>query len=88
MARAYVQAKDFDQAVAAFEEAVAQKPADPDVFFDAGLAYKSMRDYGRAAEMFRSVTRMKPSNRAAYTQLAAVSALHFLDRGSSEGNDD
>jgi len=88
MARAYMKAQELDRAVLEFEEAVAKGEAEPEVYFDAGLAYKHLRDYARAKSMFKSVTQIAPSNKAAYTQLAAVSALHFLDRVSPEGTDD
>ena len=63
-------------------------PGDAEVFFEAGLAYKQLRNYGRAAELFRKVTRMAPSHTAVYTQLAAVSAMHFLDRVTPAGSDE
>jgi cellulose synthase operon protein C len=80
MAHAYLAQHDLESAVAAFEDAIDKHPKAAEVYFDAGMAYKKLRDYGRAASMFKKATRLAPGSAAAYTQLAAVSALHFLDR--------
>jgi tetratricopeptide (TPR) repeat protein len=88
LGQVHAAAGELDGAIAAYDAALERAPEVAEVCFDAGLAYKQRRDYGRASELFRTAVRLSPKHTAAYTQLAAVSALHFLDRatpGDGEG---
>jgi len=84
LGRAHAAAGAFDRAVDAYQAALARQSDLTPAYFDAGLALKELRQYGRAAEMFRQALRLAPSNTAAYAQYAAVSALNFLDRATHD----
>ena len=69
-----------EQAIAALEAARERDPQDPEIFHALGLAYKLLREYGQATQMFRSELRLTPTSPKAYAQYAAVSAMHFVNR--------
>lgn len=69
-----------EQAIAALEAARDRAPQDPEIFHSLGLAYKMLREYDQATQMFRSELRLTPMSPKAYAQYAAVSAMHFVNR--------
>lgn len=73
----------LDEAAAALDAALEHKPSQAEIYYDAGMVAKERRDYAHALAMFKQAMRLSPSNPAAYTQFAAVSALHFLDRSAA-----
>jgi tetratricopeptide (TPR) repeat protein len=84
MARLHEGKGRLREAAEAYAEAVAREPDAGDVYFEAGLVQKKLREYGRAAELFKRATKKSPGLGSAYTQLATVSALHFLDRSTAQ----
>lgn len=69
-----------ERAIAALEAARERDSQDPEIFHALGLAYKMLREYEQATQMFRSELRLTPMSPKAYAQYAAVSAMHFVNR--------
>lgn len=73
-------AQQPEEAVAALEAARERDGQNPEVFHQLGLAYKLLREYEQATQMFRTALRLAPMSPKAYAQYAAVSAMHFVNR--------
>jgi tetratricopeptide (TPR) repeat protein len=78
-ARAELLARDPDAAIAPLERALAQKPGDPDLLAELGIAYalsaetqNRSADYARAAQVLVRSLAAKPDNPAAVFNLALV----------------
>jgi tetratricopeptide (TPR) repeat protein len=78
-ARAELLARDPDAAIATLERAQAQKPGDPDLLADLGIAYalsaetpNRAADYARAAQVLVRSLAAKPDNAEAVFNLALV----------------
>jgi tetratricopeptide (TPR) repeat protein len=78
-ARAELLARDPDAAIATLERAQAQKPGDPDLWADLGVAYalsaetqNRAADYARAAQILVRSLEAKPDNAVAVFNLALV----------------
>jgi cytochrome c-type biogenesis protein CcmH/NrfF len=59
-------------AVAAGEQAVADRPADPDAWVALGGALEAERAYGRAAEAYRTAVQLRPADRRTEVRLGLV----------------
>jgi WD40 repeat protein/lipoprotein NlpI len=59
-------AKRWDDAVKAYQEAIALQPANADAHFSLGLAFTNLGRWKDADESFSEVTRLQPTNATAY----------------------
>jgi cytochrome c-type biogenesis protein CcmH len=59
-------------AVTAGEQAVADRPADPDAWVSLGAALEAQRAYGRAAEAYRTAVQLRPADRRTEVRLGLV----------------
>jgi cytochrome c-type biogenesis protein CcmH/NrfF len=59
-------------AVAAGEQAVADRPADPDAWVSLGGALEAEAAYGRAAEAYRTAVQLRPADRRTEVRLGLV----------------
>ena len=70
--------KQFDRAYKAYSSSIKLTPTNPDLYFNAGLALKQLKDYSEAMLMFKKSVEIDPQNVSAHRQLAAVSALSLI----------
>lgn len=78
--RLALSAQQPEEAVAALEAARERDGQNPETFHQLGLAYKLLREYEQATQMFRAALRLAPASPKAYAQYAAVSAMSFVNR--------
>ena len=74
----FVARKQFDRAYKAYSNSIKLIPKNADLYFNAGLALKQLKDYSEAMLMFRKSVDIDPNNVSAHRQLAAVSALELI----------
>ena len=74
----FVARKQFDRAYKAYSNSIKLIPKNANLYFNAGLALKQLKDYSEAMLMFRKSVDIDPNNVSAHRQLAAVSALELI----------
>jgi tetratricopeptide (TPR) repeat protein len=72
MGRAYLELKRSDQAIAAFKEASALDPTDPNPYNNIGVAYVALAQWDDAMTAFRRAVALKPNLAQAHRNLADV----------------
>ncbi|HEY52932.1 MAG TPA: tetratricopeptide repeat protein [Caldilineae bacterium] len=69
-----------DQAIAAYEKAIALDPVAPSAHYNIGLIYAEQKAWPLAAEWFQAALRARPTDRDAATWLKKARAAHLQDQ--------
>ncbi|MEW6718796.1 MAG: tetratricopeptide repeat protein, partial [Chloroflexota bacterium] len=78
LAHTYHARRQHNKALESYQQAIALKPNDDHLYYQAGLLFKDIKDYARAEEMLRWATKLVPDNLDYHRQLGAVAALNLV----------
>jgi Flp pilus assembly protein TadD len=78
LGRAYLDRREYDQALETFYRAVQVAPEDARPYFQAGMALKECKDYHKAEKMLRKAAEFAPHDISIHRQLGAVVALNIV----------
>ena len=78
LGRCYQEQRIFDRALQHYQNAIQLSPENFQPYYFAGLVLKENKDYVNAEKMFKSASKLAPRNMNIYRQLAAVTAINFV----------
>jgi tetratricopeptide (TPR) repeat protein len=83
LGRCYQEQRLYDRAIQHFQNAIQLRPDDYQPYYLAGLVSKELKDFLNAERMFKSAAKLAPKNMSVYRQLAAVTAINFVQNHQS-----
>ncbi len=88
LGRCYQEQRLFDRALQHYQNAIQISPEDYQPYYHAGLVFKEIKDFVNAEKMFKTAAKLAPKNMNIYRQLAAVTAINFVQHHQSRSETD